>query len=196
MSLCVLIYDVQITKSENGPSSYAFNYERQVTLMKNQFKPFVKDKLSENFVSTQAQWATNGNILLYFSVKGKVISFDLATGKKTSKCKYWDSCEQFQMIYFNYLSGNFVRMLTRDHSSEASKYWVFNYSNFHVSSGENIPKIHLNKIRSALTEGNNNEEPLECVKSLNVVKNLMKKSRPQKVSTNAKTTASAISLKV
>jgi hypothetical protein len=144
LTLNVLIYDVVKTAT-----NYLFKYERQVVLMKNQFKPFAKELLAESSgVATGAQWATNGSILLCF-IGSQLVSFDLATGRKTSKwtCREHDP---LQIIHFNYETGNFVRIHTRDHATETSKFWVFNFSNFKVNQGENVQRNELSKMREAL----------------------------------------------
>jgi hypothetical protein len=142
-------------------------------------------------VGTSAQWATNGQVLLCFSVKNRLLCFDLATGRKISKVAFWTAGDSFSdsasnaLIYFNYLNGQFVRLLTADHSSESNKYWVFNYSNFKLERQEDTSTKAITGIRSALYKQACHSEEPECVRSLNVIKNLMKKRKqaPQDAST-------------
>lgn len=117
--------------------------------MKNQFDAFSKDRNSATFVGTGAQWATNGQVLVCFSLKNKLICFDLATGRKISKSTFWTSgdSQSNSMIYFNYQNEQFVRILTRDHSSEVNRYWVFNYSNFKLQNTENTSTQALQGMR-------------------------------------------------
>lgn len=82
-----------------------FKFIRTFTLLKNEFEPFVKESNSETFVGQQAQWATNGQVLLCFGKKNRLYWFDIETGRKISKNKkYWTAGEVLEesMIHFNY----------------------------------------------------------------------------------------------
>ena len=80
------------------------------------------------------------------------------------------------MLYFNYMSGLFVRMLTRDHSSEINRYWIFTYSNFKIRNQEFSIKKELSDIR-AKVYSRSQQEPISCQENQNIIKNLMKKSK-------------------
>jgi len=65
-------------------------------------------------------------------------------------------------------------MLTRDHSSEANRFWIFNYSNFKVQNQESCEKRELARIKGQLGSG---PSPMPYTKNLNIIKNLMKKPK-------------------
>jgi len=68
---------ISVYKIEREGELPEFKYLRQVTLLKNGFEPFVKESNSQTFVGQQAQWATNGEVLLCFGKKNKLYWFDL-----------------------------------------------------------------------------------------------------------------------
>ena len=99
-SIAVQIYQIE----RKDCKVHGFKYERQITLMKNSFDAFSKDGNSSTFVGTSAQWATNGQVLVCFSIKNRIICFDLENGLKISKATFWSSSESQTslLIYFNY----------------------------------------------------------------------------------------------
>lgn len=122
----------------------SFKYKRQITLFNKKGKPFSKD--SNNFsISKSLYWATNGPVILCFDGKNKAHWFDSQTGKKISKTKFWSASDTINntLLYFNYSTNIFTRMLTRDHSSDYNKYWLFNFSNFKVQNEEICPQTQL-----------------------------------------------------
>jgi len=147
-------------------------------LLKSKFDAFSKDQNSDTFIGKTAQWATNGQILLCFSKKNKLFCFDLKTGLKICKTIFWTASDTYanSMLYFNYTSGLFVRMLTRDHSSEVNRYWIFTYSNFKVQNQEFGTRKELSKIR-AKVYSKGQLESMPCCNNQNIIKNLMKKPK-------------------
>ena len=117
--------------------------------------------------------------MLCFGKKNKLYWFDMETGRKISKShRYWAASDFYDeaMIHFNPQTNQFTRMLTRDHSSEVNRFWIFNYSNFKVRNQESCEKLELAKIKGQL---GSSPSPMPFTKNLNVIKTLMKK--PKKV---------------
>ena len=169
---------INIYQIERGDHLPEFKYLRQITLFKNGFEPFIKDKNSGEFVGQKAQWATNGQVLICFGKKNKLHWFDLSTGRKISKTnRYWTSSDPVDdlMIYFNYQTNQFTRMLTFDHSIDVNKFWIFTYSNFKVRNQQATPKYQIAKMRSQLVA----DTHVPSNENLNVIRNLMKK--PKKI---------------